>query len=116
MKTTINEILSIIEGNLLTANAVEETIEFSGGYVSDLLSDVMGNAREHQIWITIMRHLNVIAVASLANLSAVVFAKNVLPDQAVIQKANEEGICLINSSLSTFELTGRLYVLLNSKK
>lgn len=115
MNITLGKIIDMIEGKVLTNHNLQDAIEISGGYVSDLLSDVMGNAVENQIWITIMRHLNVIAVASLSGISAIVFPKNIIPDQAVISKANEEDIRLLCSSLSTFELTGRLYNLLNSK-
>ncbi len=114
MKLTVENLIKLIDGKLLTDNDQQQEIEIKGGYVSDLLSDVMGNAREGDIWITIMKHLNVIAVASLASLSAVVFAKNIMPDKAIIAKANEEEICLISSSLSSFELAGKLYSFLSS--
>jgi hypothetical protein len=115
MKRTLQNFLNLIDGNILTQQTDIANIEIKDGYVSDLLSDVMGNANEGSVWITIMRHLNVIAVASLAGLSAVVFSKAIVPDKTVIDKANEEGICLISSPLSTFELAGRLYGLLQTK-
>jgi predicted transcriptional regulator len=115
MKLKLQEYIDIIDATVLTKQSNLADIEITEGYVSDLLSDVMGNAKEGSVWITIMRHLNVIAVASLAGLGAVVFSKNIVPEQAVIDKANEEGICLINSSLSTFELAGKLYGLLQIK-
>ena len=49
--------------------------EITGGYVSDLLSDVMGNAKEGQIWITLQTHQNIIAVASLKDLAAIIIVK-----------------------------------------
>lgn len=113
MKTTIGKLVEIIEGNILTDNTIQDNIVISGGFVSDLLSDVMGNAQQDQVWITIMRHLNVVAVATLTGVSAVIFSKDIVPEQAVITKANEEGVCLLNSTLNTFELTGRLYNLLD---
>ena len=39
--------------------------EVTGGYVSDLLSDVIGHAAEGNIWITLQTHQNIVAVASL---------------------------------------------------
>ena len=115
MKITLKELMPLIDGKVLTKNNDLENIEITNGYASDLLSDVMGNAKEGHLWITIMRHLNVIAVASLTGLPAVVFAKNILPNQTVILNANEENVCLINRSLSTFEIAGILYGLLHSK-
>ncbi|MBP7507544.1 MAG: serine kinase [Prolixibacteraceae bacterium] len=86
--------------------------EITGGYVSDLLSDVMGFAREGNVWITLQNHLNVIAIASLKDLSCVILVKNIVPGDDVIEKANEEGIPLLGSSSKTFELGGEIYRLL----
>ncbi|RLC52291.1 MAG: hypothetical protein DRZ79_01415 [Candidatus Cloacimonadota bacterium] len=113
MEISLTDYLDEIDGKILTENVNPEKIFVNDGYVSDLLSDVMGNAKAGQVWITIMRHLNVIAVASLTNLSAIVFAKNMIPEPTVISKANEEGICLISSPLSAFVLAGKLYKKLN---
>jgi len=112
MTVNAKQLVEAVTGEVLTNHQDLVSITIEGGYVSDLLSDVMGNARENQVWITIMKHLNVIAVAALANMSCVCFANNVNPDEAVINKANDENICLIKTSLSTFEIAGRLYQLL----
>ncbi|HCX72101.1 MAG TPA: hypothetical protein DHM37_00095 [Candidatus Cloacimonas sp.] len=108
----LKDFLEKIDGKVLTTEVDISQTEIKDGYVSDLLSDVMGNAEEGQVWITIMRHLNVVAVASLANLSAVVFAKSYQPEDAVIKKANQEGICLISTPLPTFQVAGILYEML----
>lgn len=88
--------------------------EVTGGYVSDLLSDVMGNAREGQIWITLQNHMNVVAVASLKDLAAILFVKGIVPADDLIAKANSEGIVLLGSDERTFEVAGKLYKLLNN--
>jgi len=80
--------------------------------VCDMLSDVMGSAKPKQAWITIMKHLNVIAVASMTGIPVIVFSKGNQPEEAVIDKATEEGIALISSPLPTFELAGKLYQML----
>ncbi len=105
-----NDFLNTIPHKVLCGNPDKITVK--NVYVSDLLSDVMGNAREGDIWITIMRHLNIIAVASLAGMPAIIFPKNIIPDKQVIQKAVEEHITLVNTELSTFELAGKLYLFL----
>lgn len=87
----------------------------TGGYASDLLSDVMGNAREGQVWITLQSHLNVVAIASLKELSAVVLVKDIRPDEAVLVKAVEEGIPLLGSALPAFETAGKIFELLNKE-
>lgn len=86
--------------------------EISGGYVSDLLSDVMGNADTGQVWITLQTHKNVMAIASLKDLAAIILVKNHEPEEDTLAQSNEEGIPLLGTELSTFELSGKIYELL----
>lgn len=91
------------------------TSEITGGYVSDLLSDVMGNAAEGNVWITLQTHQNVIAVATLKELAAVIMVKGNLPDTETVIKSNTENIPVLSTDLDTFSITGRLFELLNRK-
>ena len=88
------------------------TNEITGGYVSDLLSDVMGNAKEGQVWITLQTHQNVIAVGSLKDLSAIIIVKGLIPEADTIEKSNIENIPVLSTELDTFNVTGRLFDLL----
>jgi len=83
--------------------------EVKGGYVSDLLSDVMGNADEGFVWITLQTHKNVMAIASLKDLAAIVLVSGHQPDADTAQQAEEEGIPVLSTSLPTFEIAGRLH-------
>nr|WP_321409832.1 DRTGG domain-containing protein [uncultured Carboxylicivirga sp.] len=87
--------------------------EVTGGYTSDLLSDVMGNADEGQVWITLQTHRNVMAVASLKEVAAVIIVKGLEAEESTISQSNDEGIPLLSSDLETFELSGQLYQLLH---
>jgi predicted transcriptional regulator len=84
----------------------------SGGYVSDLLSDVMGHAQEGEVWITLQTHQNVMAVASLKDLAAVIIVKGFEPGEDTIAHSNEEGIPVLGTGSETFEIAGKLYQLL----
>ncbi len=88
--------------------------EVSGGYVSDLLSDVMGFARENQVWITLQTHQNVIAIASLKDIAAVILVKGLHPDPETLTHSVEEGIPLLGTEMETFEMAGKLYRVLNA--
>lgn len=79
-------------------------LEISGGYVGDLLSWVMGRADADQVWITIMTNINILAVASLSGVSAVVVAENAEITNDVISKAQEQGINLLRSTKSAFDI------------
>jgi predicted transcriptional regulator len=87
--------------------------EISGGYVSDLLSDVMGNAEEGQVWITLQVHQNVLAIASLKELAAVLLVNNLEPLENAVKHSNAEKIPVLGTNLSTFEITGKLYQILS---
>ena len=64
--------------------------EISGGYASDLLSDVLANSNEGNIWITLQIHQNIVAVASMKGLSAIVIVNSRKPEEDTIKKAEEE--------------------------
>ncbi len=84
--------------------------EISGGYVSDLLSDVMGFAQENQVWITLQTHQNVLAIASLKDLAAVIIVKGLQPDSETLKHSEEEGIPLLGTEMETFEIAGKIYM------
>ena len=113
MDISLKSFIETIGGEILTPSVNITDKKISNGYVSDLLSDVMGNAKEDQVWITIMKHLNSVAVASLVNIPCIVFAKGIKPEPEVIAKAVEENICLVSSKESSFTIAGKLYQLLN---
>lgn len=83
--------------------------EIKGGYVSDLLSDVMGNAQEGQVWVTLQTHKNVLAVASLKDLAGIILVKGAKPDQDTIIKSDEEDIPVMGTDDDTFIIAGKLY-------
>ena len=89
-----------------------EMIEVTWGYTSDLLSDVIAGLSKDELWITIQRHLNVIAVAKLKDAAGIVITKGLVPDDATIKKATEEGVVLLGTDLNSFEFCGKLYNLL----
>lgn len=83
--------------------------EVKGGYVSDLLSDVIANSQDGDIWVTLQNHQNVVAVASLKNICAIILVNGRCPEKETIQKAEKEGISIMVSELPAFEVAGRLY-------
>ncbi len=81
----------------------------SGGYVSDLLSDVMANAKSGDVWITLQIHPNIVAVASLKEIAAVIIIGGREPEKETLAKAEEEKIPILLSDWPAFEVVGRLY-------
>jgi hypothetical protein len=87
-------------------------VQVGGGYTGDLLSDVMGNSKEGDIWITRQVHQNIVAVASLKDLAGIILVQGCEPAKDTLDKAIKEGIPILVSDLSAFELTGRIYNLI----
>jgi predicted transcriptional regulator len=83
--------------------------EVTGGYCGDLLSDVMANAAAAAVWLTMQAHKNILAVAVLKELSAIILVNGHLPDEDTRAKAEEEGIPILLSPLPAYPLAGRLY-------
>ena len=83
-----------------------------GAYSSDLLSDVMGKAREGEVWITMQTHRNIIAVASLKELAAILIVNGSRPEPETIATATAEGVILLGTKDRSFITCGKLYKLM----
>lgn len=86
----------------------------TGGYTSDLLSDVMGNIEEGMVWVTLQIHRNTIAVASLKEVAAVVLIAGASPDEDTLEQARNEGVTLLSTDMPAFEASGCIYHLINN--
>ena len=80
-----------------------------GGYCGDLLSDVMANAPTGCIWLTVQTHQNIVNVAVLHEMAAIVLTGGQAPDQETIDRANQEGVPLLMWPNSAYDLAGRAY-------
>jgi len=85
------------------------TQEVSSGYVSDLLSDVMANAKAGDVWVTLQVHQNIVAVASLKEIAGIIIIGGRKPERETIAKGEEEGIPILLTDLPAFEVVGQLY-------
>ena len=85
--------------------------EVTGGYAADLLSCVMAKAQAGNVWLTLQGHPNIVAVASLLNLAGVVVTEGVVPEPTTLEKAEEQGIPILTTPLTTFTVAGKLFAL-----
>jgi len=107
----LTDIIKELEAEVRCCETAERDVSWC--YCSDLLSDVMANATKDSIWITLQTHQNIVAVASLIGLSAILISRGAEPDPETIQKATQENIPVITTKLPTFEAAGKIYNLLN---
>ncbi len=106
----LNEIIEKL-GLVVATKSVKPDNEVTGGYASDLLSDVMANTKKDNIWVTLQIHQNIIGVAGLKELAGIIIINGRTPEADTLKKADEEGITIMLSELPAFEVIGRLYAL-----
>lgn len=98
---TVYELSQNSQFNVLTMP--EPGREINGVYIGDLLSWVMGKAQYDNVWITIMSNINVIAVASLSDVSCVLLAEDVTLDNEVLSTAKQKGINILSTPMSAYD-------------
>jgi len=98
-----------VAGSIVTGAEQAVTREVLGGYASDLLSDVMANSVKGDLWVTMQKHVNIVAVAALNELAGIILVNGRLPEQAAIDRAREQKIPIVSTSLQAFDVAGILY-------
>jgi hypothetical protein len=106
---TVQELVAALELELICPGELERDV--SGGYASDLLSCVMAKAQAGNVWVTLQAHPNVVAVASLLELAAVIITEGVKPDRETVERAEEHRVTLLGAAQPTFTVVGRLAAL-----
>ena len=111
MKKDTIKISNVVDALNLKIECGEKLLkrEIKGGYASDLLSDVMANTKEGDIWVTLQGHPNIVAVAKLKEIAGIILVNNRRPEQETLKKAEAEDVAILTSTLPSFELIGKLY-------
>lgn len=107
----LQQVITELDLKPFTADQDYVGIEPSCGYASDLLSCVMAGAAKKSLWVTLQAHGNIIAVATLLELSAIIITEGAIPDPSTIEKANQEGVILLGTTRPSFYVTGKLWEL-----
>ena len=103
----LQPLIAPLRAEPLTDNLPEA---LTGCYISDLLSDVLAHAEPGMIWLTIQTHRNVVSVAATKDVAVVLFTCGRMPYAEIIAEAEEEGIALLATPLTTYEAAGKLWV------
>ncbi len=106
---TVVEAAERIEGTFVAGAAGAADRQVSGGYASDLLSDVMANSVEGDLWVTLQKHVNIVAVAQLNGLAGIILVNGRRPEPDAAARADEEHIPIISTELPAFDVAGILH-------
>ncbi|MDX9991703.1 MAG: DRTGG domain-containing protein [Anaerolineales bacterium] len=107
----LQQIIETLGLTVLTEPRDFTSIIPSGGYTSDLLSCVMAGAKSDYLWMTLQAHMNIVAVAALLEVAAVIITENAQPDPATLEKANQQNVILLSTPRTNFEIDGQLWEL-----
>lgn len=105
---TVRDIAAALNLEVLTGG-INLDRQVASGYTSDLLSDVIANIDDDAVWITIQRHVNILGVAKLKDVAAIVIPRKLDLEESFIQKAKDEGIAILRGRESAFVLSGLVY-------
>ncbi|HYK89217.1 MAG TPA: DRTGG domain-containing protein [Acidobacteriota bacterium] len=105
------EAAEAVSGTVVACAAAAAARDVRGGYASDLLSDVMGNACEGDLWVTLQKHVNIVAVAQLKGLAGIILVNGRHPEPDAAARAEEEHIPIVSTDLPTFDVVGILHSL-----
>lgn len=109
----INDIIPMINAKIICG---ETDKSFDGIYVGDLLSRAMSHVECDALWVTIMSNINVVAVATLTEPAAIILAENVLLQEDALKSANENGITVLSTELSAYEICVKMHEIISGKK
>ncbi len=105
----LQDIIKELDLKILTNKKDFAGINVDQGYCSDLLSCVMTGAQPGGLWVTLMAHGNIVAVAALLDLSAIIITEDAQPDQSTLDTANEKGVTILSSPHPNFHVVGQLW-------
>ncbi len=111
----VKDLMEELQLTLLTKDASQDALyaDVEGGYASDLLSNVMGQAQPGMAWVTMQGHQNVASVAALIGLSCIIVAGDGPVAQDTLHKANANDIVILGTKEPAFDVIGKLYTILN---
>lgn len=111
---TINNIVERLGLDVKVKGDLQKDV--TGCYISDLLSDVMANSKDHELWITLQTHPNIVAVAVIKGISGVIITNGRNPEPDTVKKAEAENVTVMTTTHATFDVAGPLYSMLKEER
>ena len=102
----VSELKDVLNLEVLSSGDMSKKID--GCYCSDLLSHCMSNIEYGNLWVTVQVNINIVAIAVLTELSAIIISQNMSVDESVLKKAQEEGVTILRTSMTSYELSTQI--------
>ena len=106
---TIREVMKIVDGKVLVGEDwLDAPVDTACG--SDLMSDVLAFVKEKTVLITGLINPHVVRTSEMLDITCIVFSRGKMPSEEILEMAEEVGIAVISSPLTTYTACGELYV------
>ena len=106
---TIGDVKEILEARIMVGGErMGEQVETACG--SDLMSDVLAFVKDKTVLITGLINPHVVRTSEMLDITCIVFSRGKLPSEEILEMAEEVGIAVISSPLTTYTACGELYV------
>ena len=105
---TIKEVAQLLDGRVLCCEeGLEQEVQTACG--SDLMSDVLAFVKDKTVLITGLTNIHVMRTAEMLDIHCIVFARNKVPDEEILDEARELGIVVLTTKHTTYTTCGILY-------
>ncbi len=106
---TIREVKDILEAIVLTGGErLDEPVDTACG--SDLMSDVLAFVKENAVLITGLINPHVVRTSEMLDITCIVFSRGKLPSPEILEEADDCGITVLATKLTTYTACGELYL------
>lgn len=104
----LKEIVALTDGNVRGCRDNED-YEIKKAFSSDLMSDVLRVEMDQTVLITGLCNIQTIRTAEMADVRIVVITRGKVADDEMVELATDNDVTIIETSYSTFRVSGLLY-------
>ena len=106
---TIGDVKDILEAKVLVGgDRMDEPVVTACG--SDLMSDVLAFVKDRTVLITGLINPHVVRTSEMLDITCIVFSRGKQPSEEILEEAEESGITVMSTRMTTYTACGELYV------
>ena len=101
--------MEILDAKVLVGgDRMEEAVDTACG--SDLMSDVLAFVKDKTILITGLINTHVVRTSEMLDITCIVFSRGKQPSEEILEMAEENGITVLSTEMTTYTACGELYL------
>lgn len=106
---TIRDVMTIVQGEVLYGEEfLDNPVDTACG--SDLMSDVLAFVKDKTVLITGLINPHVVRTAEMLDITCIVFSRGKKPSEEILEMAEEAGIAVLSTAMTTYTACGELYM------